>query len=108
VVRLLGRPTQGNLSWSGDRPDPATSPAPWKFYNIGNNRPEELMHVVSVLERELGRLAKKEMLLMQPGDVPATYTDIGDLARDTGFRPSTTIEEGVTRFIKWYRDYHRI
>jgi UDP-glucuronate 4-epimerase len=107
IVRLVDRPPQGNPDWSGDRPDPATSAAPWKIYNIGNNNPEELMHVVSLLEQEFGRTAVKEMMPMQPGDVPATYADVEDLARDTGFRPSTTIEEGIKKFAKWYRDYHK-
>jgi UDP-glucuronate 4-epimerase len=108
VVRLIDRPPLGNPDWSGDRPDPSTSAAPWKIYNIGNNNPEELMHVVSLLEREFGHTAIKEMLPMQPGDVPATYADIEDLARDIGFRPSTTIEDGIKRFAKWYRDHHRL
>jgi UDP-glucuronate 4-epimerase len=108
VVRLIDRPPQGDSKWSSDKPDPATSAAPWKIYNIGNNRPEELMHVVSLLERELGRKAIKEMLPIQPGDVPATYADIEDLARDVGFRPATTIEEGIGRFAKWFREYHKV
>jgi UDP-glucuronate 4-epimerase len=108
IVRLLDRPPHGNPNWSGDKPDPATSAAPWKIYNIGNNNPEELMHVVSLLEKEFGRTAIKEMLPMQPGDVPATYADVEDLARDIGFKPSTTIEEGVKRFAEWYRDYHKL
>jgi UDP-glucuronate 4-epimerase len=108
IVRLLDRPPQGNPEWSGDKPDPATSAAPWKIYNIGNNRPEELLHVVFLLEKEFGRTATKEMLPMQPGDVPATYADIDDLVRDIGFRPVTTIEDGVARFAKWYRDYHNL
>ena len=108
IVRLLDRPPQGNPAWSGDRPDPATSAAPWKIYNIGNNNPEELMHVVSLLEKEFGRTAEKEMLPMQPGDVPATYADVEDLARDIGFRPAIGIEDGVARFAKWYREYHKI
>jgi UDP-glucuronate 4-epimerase len=108
VVRLLDRPPLGNPNWNGDKPDPATSAAPWKIYNIGNNNPEELLHVVSLLEKEFGRTATKEMLPMQPGDVPATYADIEDLARDIGFRPSTTIEDGIKRFAKWYRDYHKL
>jgi UDP-glucuronate 4-epimerase len=109
VVRLIERPPQGNPNWSGQKPDPATSAAPWKIYNIGNNNPEDLMHVVSLLEKEFGRtVAAKEMLPMQPGDVPATYADIEDLAREIGFRPATTIEEGVARFAKWYRDYHNL
>jgi UDP-glucuronate 4-epimerase len=108
VVRLMDRPPQGGPNWSGEAPDPATSTAPWKIYNIGNNNPEQLMHVVSLLEREFGREAIKEMLPMQPGDVPATYADIEDLARDIGFRPSTTIEDGIKRFAGWYRDYHKL
>ena len=108
ILRLMERPPQGNPGWSGDRPDPSTSAAPWKIYNIGNNNPEELRHVVSLLEKEFGRVAIKEMLPMQPGDVPATYADVEDLARDIGFRPSTTIEEGVARFVKWYRNYHNL
>jgi UDP-glucuronate 4-epimerase len=108
VVRLMDRPPQGNPNWSGEKPDPATSAAPWKIYNIGNNNPEELMHVVSLLEKEFGRTAAKEMLPMQPGDVPATYADVEDLAREVGFRPATRIEEGIARFAKWYRDYHNL
>jgi UDP-glucuronate 4-epimerase len=108
VVRLMDRPPQGNPNWSGQKPDPATSAAPWKIYNVGNSNPEELMHVVSLLEKEFGRLAVKEMLPMQPGDVLATYADVEDLAREVGFRPATKIEEGITRFAKWYRDYHNL
>jgi len=108
IVRLMDLPPHGNPHWSGDRPDPGTSAAPWKIYNIGNNSPEELMHVVSLLESEFGRAAVKEMLPMQPGDVPATYADVDDLARDIGFKPSTTIEDGIKRFAKWYRDYHKL
>jgi len=106
VVRVLGRPPQGDFAWDAQVPDPSSSAAPWKVYNIGNNRPEDLMHVVTVLEKALGKSAKKELLPMQPGDVPATYADIEDLARDIGFKPSTTIEEGIARFVTWYRDYH--
>ncbi len=107
IARLIDRPPQGNPAWSGANPDPASSAAPWKIYNIGNNRPEELMHVVALLEKEFGRTAIKEMLPMQPGDVPATYADIDDLARDVGFKPSTTIEDGIARFSKWFREYHK-
>ena len=105
IARLIDRPPQGNSAWSGANPDPSSSNAPWKIYNIGNNRPEELMHVVALLEKEFGRTAIKEMLPMQPGDVPATYADIEDLARDIGFKPSTTIEDGIARFSKWFREY---
>ncbi|MGA9332607.1 MAG: NAD-dependent epimerase/dehydratase family protein, partial [Bradyrhizobium sp.] len=108
IARLIDRPPQGNPAWSGAHPDPASSAAPWKIYNIGNNRPEELMHVVALLEKEFGRPAIREMLPMQPGDVPATYADIEDLARDVGFRPATSIEDGIARFSKWFREYHGI
>jgi len=108
VVRLMDLPPRGNPEWSGDKPDPASSAAPWKIYNVGNNRPEELTHVVSLLEKEFGRSAAKEMLPMQPGDVSATYADVEDLARDIGFRPATKIEDGIGRFAKWYREYHGI
>jgi len=86
---------------------PAISAAPWKIYNIGNNRPEELIYVVSVLEKEFGRNKVKEISPMQPGDVPATNTDIEDLTRDIGFRPATTIEDGIARCAKWFREYHK-
>jgi UDP-glucuronate 4-epimerase len=105
IVRLIDRPPQGQ---SGPPADPATSSAPWKIYNVGNNRPEDLMDVVSLLEKEFGRTAIKEMLPMQPGDVEATYADTAELERDIGFRPSTPIGEGVARFAKWYREYHRL
>jgi UDP-glucuronate 4-epimerase len=108
IIRLMDRPPQGNPNWSGERPDPASSTAPWKIYNIGNNNPEDLMHVVSLLEKEFGRTAAKELLPMQPGDVPATYADIEDLAREIGFRPATSIEDGIARFAKWYREYHNL
>jgi UDP-glucuronate 4-epimerase len=108
IVRLVARPPQGDPAWSGDRPDPSTSAAPWRIYNIGNNKPEELMHVVAVLERALGREAVKELAPMEPGDVPATYADVDDLMRDVGFRPSTSIEDGVDRFVRWFKDYHQL
>jgi UDP-glucuronate 4-epimerase len=108
VVRLLDRPPQGDPNWRGDAPDPATSGAPWRIYNIGNNRPEDLIRVVSILEAEFGRSGVKELLPMQPGDVEATYADVSDLEREIGFKPATSIEEGIARFAKWYRDYHQI
>jgi UDP-glucuronate 4-epimerase len=108
VVRLIDRLPQGRPDWDGSHPDPATSAAPWKVYNIGNSHPEELTYVISLLEKEFGRSAAKEMLPMQPGDVEATYADVAELERDIGFRPATPIEEGVARFANWYREYHRI
>jgi UDP-glucuronate 4-epimerase len=108
IVRLLDHPPKGDPDWNGREPDPATSAAPWRIYNIGNSRPEELGHVISLLEKEFGRTAEKEMLPMQPGDVEATYADVADLERDIGFRPATSIEDGIAQFAKWYREFHRI
>lgn len=108
IVRLIDRPPQRRPEWDANHPDPSSSSAPWKIYNIGNNHPEDLMQVVELLEKEFGRTAIKEMLPMQPGDVEATYADVADLERDIGFRPSTSIEDGIASFAKWYREYHRI
>jgi UDP-glucuronate 4-epimerase len=107
VLRIVQRVPAPDPSWSGDKPDPASSAAPWRLYNIGNNQPVEIMRVVELLENELGRKAVKELVPMQPGDVPQTYADIDDLIRDIGFRPKVPLEEGVRRFVAWYRDYHR-
>jgi UDP-glucuronate 4-epimerase len=108
VVRLIDRPAAGDPSWSGERPDPSRSAAPWRIYNIGNNEPVDVPHVVDLLEQALGRSAKREMLPMQAGDVPATYADVDDLMRDVGFRPSTPIADGIARFVSWYRAYHKL
>jgi UDP-glucuronate 4-epimerase len=106
IVRLIDRPPQGRLDWDATKPDPATSAAPWKIYNIGNSHPEDLIYVISLLEKEFGRTAIKEMLPMQPGDVEATYADVADLERDIDFRPATSIEDGIVRFATWYREFH--
>ena len=108
VIRTLDRPARPNTEWNGATPDPASSRAPYRVYNIGNNQPVELMHLIEVLEGALGREAVKHLEPLQPGDVPATYADVDDLMRDVGFRPSTPIERGVERFVTWYRDYHGI
>ena len=108
VVRVLDKTPQGNPSWSGESPDPGTSYAPYKIYNIGNNSPVELLRFIEVLEETLGMPARKNLLPMQPGDVPATYADVDDLMRDVGFRPATSIEEGVGKFVKWYRGYYGV
>ncbi len=108
VVRVLDKPAEPNLKWSGDSPDPGSSLAPYKLYNIGNNHPVELMRFIEVLEDHLGMKAVKNMLPLQPGDVPATYADVDDLVRDVGFKPSTPIEVGIERFVTWYRSYYRI
>lgn len=106
VVRVMDRTAQPNPTWSGANPDPETSNAPYRIYNIGNNRPVELMYVIETLEKCLGRTAEKNMLPIQPGDVPETYADVDDLVRDVGFKPGTPIEEGISRFVEWYRRYH--
>ena len=106
VVRVLAKPPAPNPEWSGDRPDPGTSRAPYRIYNIGNDRPVELLRYIEVLEKCLGRTAKKNFLPLQPGDVPVTRADIDDLTRDFGYRPQTTIETGVARFVEWYRAYY--
>jgi UDP-glucuronate 4-epimerase len=95
-------------TWSGDKPNCATSRAPWRVYNIGNNRPVELMHYIRVLEASLGKKAVLDMLPMQPGDVPATYADTAALGGDVGFRPDTPVEVGIARFVEWYRGYYKV
>ena len=106
VVKIIGRIPEPNPRWNGDNPDPATSFAPYTLYNIGNNNPVELERFISVLETCLERQAKRNLLPIQMGDVPATYADIGDLVRDIGFKPATPIEEGIRRFVEWYRRYY--
>ena len=106
VVRLVDRVPAPNPDWSGEAPDAGSSTAPWRVYNIGNNSPVELLEVVRLLEEAIGKKAKRELLPMQPGDVPATYADVDDLMREVGFRPSTPIAEGIARFVDWYREYH--
>ncbi len=106
VIRVIDKIPQPNPNWSGDNPDPCTSPAPYQLYNIGNNNPVELMHYIETLEKALGKKAKKNLLPMQAGDVAATYADVDDLERDVGFKPQTSVEEGIERFVKWYIDYH--
>jgi UDP-glucuronate 4-epimerase len=108
IVRLVRRFPEGDAQWSGAKPDPSSSAAPWRIYNIGNNRPEELLHVVALLEKGFGREAAKILLPMQAGDVFETFADVDDLMRDIDFRPRTKIEDGIARFVEWYRNYHGI
>lgn len=108
VVRALDRVAKPDPDWSGDEPDPGTSSAPYRVYNIGNNQPVELLEFIAVIERCLGRTAQKNLLPLQPGDVPETFADIEDLVRDVGFRPATPIDVGVGRFVAWYRDYYAV
>lgn len=108
VARIMDRVPAANARWNGKAPDPGTSFAPYKIYNIGNNSPVGLMEFIGAIEKCLGKKAKKNFLPMQPGDVPKTYADIDDLMKAVGFRPSTPIEEGIRKFIDWYKKYYRI
>ncbi len=108
VIRAIDHAAAPNPDWSGKTPDPATSYAPYRIYNIGNNQPVELMRYIEVLEKSLGKKAKLQMLPMQEGDVPATSADVEGLEKDVGFRPRTTVEQGVARFVEWYKSYHRV
>lgn len=108
IVRVMGRLPEPNPEWTGDAPDPGTSYVPYKIYNIGNNNPVELTDFIAAIERNLGKKAKKEFLDLQPGDVPATYANIDDLIKDVGFKPGTSIETGIERFVAWYRDYNQL
>ena len=107
LVRVIDRPARPNPNWSSSDPDPGTSNAPYRLQNIGNNNPVELMYVIELLERSLGRDAIKNMMPIQPGDVPATYANVDALVADTGFKPETSIEEGVRRFVDWFTEYYR-
>jgi UDP-glucuronate 4-epimerase len=106
VVRALDRVAQPDPKWDSRNPDPSTSSAPFRIYNIGNNRPVPLMHYIEVLEQCLGKKAQKNMLPLQLGDVPETSANIDDLVTDVGYRPATTVEEGVRRFVDWYLEYY--
>jgi len=108
VIRVLDKIPEGNSAWSSDAPDPSTSPAPYKLYNIGNNNPVELMQYIETLEKMLGKTAKKNLLPMQDGDVRATYADVDDLVQDVGFKPETLIDEGIGRFVEWYKHYYAV
>lgn len=107
VVRSADRVATANAAWNGDDPDPGTSKAPYRLYNIGNNQPVELMRYIECIENCLGRKAQKNLLPLQPGDVPDTFADIDDLVRDVGYRPATPVEVGVERFVRWYVDFYK-
>ena len=108
VIRILDKVPEPNPDWSSDAPDSASSNAPFKIYNIGNNEPVELMHYIKVLEDCLGKKAEMNMLPLQPGDVPDTYADVQDLVKDVGYKPATSVEDGIARFVEWYREYFKV
>ncbi len=106
ILRTLDHTAQPNPAWDGKKPDPASSKAPWRVYNIGNQNPVELLDYIEAIEQALGKTAEKRLLPMQAGDVPDTYADVEALVADVGYRPATTVQEGVRRFVAWYRDYY--
>jgi UDP-glucuronate 4-epimerase len=108
IVRVLENTASPNKDWSSDNPDSATSYAPYRLYNIGNSQEVDLITYIEAIENTLGKKAKKNLLPMQAGDVPATFADVDALFKDVGFKPSTTIEEGIGKFINWYLDYYKV
>ena len=108
VIRTLDNVPVGNDNWNGDEPDPGTSKAPYRIYNIGNNQPVELLKFIEVIEQNLGMKANMNLMPLQPGDVPETFANIDDLMNDVGFKPNTSIEDGIGRFVQWYRDYYKV
>ena len=108
VIRILDRPASGNPDWNSNQPDPGTSKAPWRVYNIGNNSPVELMDYIAALEKALGKKADMKLLPMQAGDVPDTYANVDDLVEQFHYKPATSIENGIARFVVWYRDYFKV
>jgi UDP-glucuronate 4-epimerase len=108
VIRTLDNVASPNPDWSGDSPDPGTSLAPFKIYNIGSNNPVELLRYIEIIENCLGKKAIKNMLPMQPGDVPATYADVEDLILDVDYKPTTRVEDGIAKFVEWYRSYYGV
>ncbi|MEN9916932.1 MAG: hypothetical protein RLY40_864 [Pseudomonadota bacterium] len=108
IIRVLDRPAIPNPNWSGENPDPGTSQAPWRVYNIGNNHPVNLMDYIGALERALGKIASKEFLPMQPGDVPDTWANVTDLIDQFNYKPNTSVEEGVSNFATWFKTYYGV
>ena len=108
VVRVIDNPPAGNKSWDGKNPDPGSSPAPYKIYNIGNNNPVKLMDFIHAIEKATGKTAQKNMLPLQPGDVPSTYADVSDLVEDLGYKPATPVEEGIKKFVAWYSEFYEV
>jgi UDP-glucuronate 4-epimerase len=108
IIRTLDNTATGNPDWNGKTPDPGTSKAPWRVYNIGNQSPVELLDYIETLENALGKKAQKELLPLQPGDVPDTYADVEALVADVGYRPETTIQQGIGNFVNWYKEYYKV
>lgn len=108
IIRVIDNPPAGNPLWSGKNPDPSSSKAPYKIYNIGNNNPVKLLDFINAIEKAIGKNAKKNMLPIQAGDVPSTYADVSGLINDFGYKPNTPVEKGINRFIKWYREFFRV
>ena len=106
MIRTLDNPPPGEPAWDSDKPDPASSLAPYRLYNIGSEQQVELLRYIEVLEQCLGKKAQLEMLPLQPGDVPDTQADVSDLERDVGYKPRVTVEEGVRKFVDWYLGYN--
>ena len=107
-MRVFDRPAQPNSDWSGDHPDPGSSIAPWRVYNIGNNAPVDLLDYIAAIENALGITADKQLLPLQPGDVPDTYANVDNLVADFDYKPSMPMVEGVKKFVHWYRDYNQL
>jgi UDP-glucuronate 4-epimerase len=107
VIRILDRPATGDPEWNSAKPTPVTSKAPWRVYNIGNNSPVELMDYIGALEKALGKKGEMELLPLQAGDVPDTYADADDLVEEFQYKPATSVDEGIARFVEWYRDYFK-
>jgi len=108
VIRVLDNPAQSNDNWNSANPDPGSSKAPYRLYNIGNNQPVDLMHYIDVLQKRLGREAQINFLPLQPGDVPDTYADVTDLVKDMNYKPNTSVEQGISNFVDWYVDFYQI
>ena len=108
VVRVIDNPASANSAWSGQKPDPGSSSAPYKIYNIGNNNPVKLMDFIEAIERALGKTIQKELLPLQAGDVPATYANVDDLVQDLNYKPATPVQVGIDNFVKWYREFFKV
>jgi len=108
IVRVIDNPAKPNPDWSSAAPDPGSSPAPYKIYNIGNSSPVKLLDFIGAIEKALGKTAQKNLMPIQPGDVPATWADVNDLIQDFNYRPSTSIEQGVKKFVAWYREFYKV